>query len=73
MAVTIAKLNIICYSICIICIVAGVLFALYIIWGDVESRMAWKGFLTIAVFFLGSALTLSVNKMMTRTPARSLE
>ena len=61
-------LNIVCYTICIICIVAGVVFALILIWGDVDNEIAWKGFMTIGVFFLGSVLTLSVNKMLERSP-----
>ena len=60
-------LNTICYTICIICIVAGVLFSLILIWGDIENKIAWKGFMTIGVIFLASTLTLSVNRMMTRS------
>ena len=62
------RLNTICYTICIVCIVAGVVFALILIWGELENEIAWKGFMTIGVFFLGSALTLSVNKMLERKP-----
>ena len=60
------QLNLICYTICIVCVVAGIVFALTLIWGDLENKLAWKGFLTIGVFFLASALTLSVNKMIER-------
>ncbi|MBI1337970.1 MAG: hypothetical protein GC164_13560 [Phycisphaera sp.] len=58
------QLNTICYTLCIVCIVAGVVFALILIRGDIDNKIAWKGFMTIGVFFLASCLTLSVNKMM---------
>ncbi len=57
-------LNTVCYTICIVCIIAGVILALSLIWGGWENEFVWKGFLTIGVFFLASALTLSVNKMI---------
>ncbi len=63
---TLKHLNTICYTICIVCIVFGVILALTLIWGDWNNEFAWKGFMTIGVFFLGSALTLSVNQMIGR-------
>ncbi len=57
-------LNIVCYTICIICIVTGVLFALSLIWGDPESESVWKSLVTVGVLFLASALTLGINKMI---------
>ena len=59
-------LNTVCYTICIVCIIAGVLLSLVLIWGDIENKIAWKGFMTIGVFFLASTLTLSVNKVIER-------
>jgi hypothetical protein len=70
----IKKLNIICYTICIICIVISVVLCLMLIWGDFEREVIWKSFLTLTVFFLASALTLSVNKMIsspTATPDKT--
>lgn len=61
------QLNAICYTICVVCIIAGVLFALVLIWGEFASALAWKGFLTIGVFFLASALTLSINKTLAQS------
>ena len=60
------KLNIICYTVCIVCIIVGVVLTLLIIWIDVEREIAWKSFVTILVFFLASTLTLSVNKVIER-------
>lgn len=62
------SLNIICYTICIVCIIAGVTFALILIWGSLDNEFAWKGFCSIGVIFLGSALTLAVNTALDRTP-----
>ncbi len=59
------KLNKICFTICIVCIVAGSLLALAMIWLELqEEEFVWKSWLTIAVFFLASALTLSVSKAL---------
>ncbi len=66
------QLNLICYTICIVCIIAGIVFALTLIWGDINNKLAWKGSLTIGVFFIASALTLSVNKMIERPSDREL-
>jgi len=60
------ELNTICYTICIVCIIAGIGLALSLIWGDWENRIAWKGLMTVSVLFLGAALTLSVNKIIDR-------
>ena len=65
---TLKCLNTICYGICIVTTVLGAVFALLLIWGDVEDEMLWKGLLTIAVFFLVGAVTLSVNKMIEKKP-----
>ena len=65
---TLKQLNTICYTICIVCIIAGVVLALILIWGDVNSEIVWKGLMTIGVFMFGSAVTLSVNKMIERRP-----
>ena len=58
------KLNKICYTICIACIVLGVLFSILIIWGDVKGAVIWKSWITIAVFFCASLLTIGVNRIM---------
>lgn len=61
------KLNTVCFTICIICIVIGVVLALAIIWGDLENNdLVIKAWLTTGVFFLGGATTLSVSKTLGR-------
>ncbi|MSR61389.1 MAG: hypothetical protein EXS08_02925 [Planctomycetes bacterium] len=58
----IQKLNKACYTICIVCIVLGIVLSLAMIWGELsDDGVVLKSWLTIGVFFLGSALTLSVN------------
>ncbi len=59
------KLNKICFTICIICIVAGAVLSLAMIWLELQNeKFVWKSWLTIGVFFLASALTLSVSKTL---------
>jgi hypothetical protein len=55
-------LNKICFMICIVCIVVGVVFSLAIIWASISNEYIWKSYATIGVVFVGSALTLSVSK-----------
>lgn len=63
------KLNKICFTICIICIVAGSVLSLAMIWLELQDdKFVWKSWLTIGVFFLASALTLSVNKTLAWNP-----
>ncbi len=56
--------NRICYTICIICIVAGVVLGLLMIWGNRPDRDNWKYLATILVLFLASSLTISVNRLL---------
>jgi len=56
--------NRICYTVCIACIIAGVVFGLLIIWGEGHDRDRWKYLATIFVLFLASVLTLSVNRLL---------
>ena len=61
------KLNKICFTICIICIVAGTVLSLAMNWLELQDeKFLWKSWLTIGVFFLASALTLNVNKILAR-------
>ena len=58
-------LNKICFTICIVCIVLGTVLSLAMIWSEISDReFVWKSWLTIGVFFLASALTLSVSKAL---------
>ena len=59
------KLNVVCFTICIVCIVLGTVLALAMIWMEITDNVfVWKSWLTIGVFFLASALTLSVSKTL---------
>ena len=61
----IQKLNRICFTICIVCIVLGTVLAIAMIWTEIKNNeFVWKSWLTIGVFFLASALTLSVTKTL---------
>ena len=52
-----------CFTICIVCIVAGTFLSLVMIWADIrDNEFVWKSWMTIALFFLASALTLAVSK-----------
>lgn len=56
-------LNKVCFTICIVCIVMGAVLAMAMIWAEMQdNEFVWKSWLTIAVLFLSSALTLSVSK-----------
>jgi len=59
-------LNKICFMICIMCIVIGVLLGLVLIWATQDSEIVWKGLGTVAVVFFGSALTLAVSNTFTK-------
>ena len=53
----------ICFTICIVCIVAGTALSLVMIWAEIrDNEFVWKSWMTIAVSFVASALTLAVSK-----------
>jgi len=60
----IQNVNRICYTICITCIIAGVVFGLIVVWSDRQDRNQWKYLATIAILFFASLLTLSVNRFL---------
>ncbi len=63
LSVDLRALNKICFTICIVCIVLGTALSLVMIWGEIkDNSFVWKSWLTIGVFFLASALTLSVSR-----------
>ena len=57
-------LNRVCWTICIVCIVAGTVFSLSMIWGTYESEFLWKAWSSIAVLFCASTATLVVSKVV---------
>ena len=59
------KLNRICFTICILCIVAGTVLTLVMIWGELQDNATvWKCWLTLATFFLAAVLTMSVSRAL---------
>ncbi len=64
-------INRVCYTLCIVCIVAGVICGLLIIWAEGHDRDRWKYLATVIVLFLGSLMTLSVNRLLDRGRARA--
>lgn len=62
-------LNKLCFTVCIVCIVAGAVLSLAMIWFELQDeKVVWKSWLTIGVFFLASALTLSVSRTLAWKP-----
>jgi hypothetical protein len=57
-------LNRICWTICIVCIVAGTALSLSMIWGTYQSEFLWKGWTSIGVLFFASAATLIVSRVV---------
>ena len=58
-------INLICFVICLVCIVAGTTISILAIWGVVEKNyVVLKSLLTFGVIFLASLLTITVNKFM---------
>ncbi|MDP3980713.1 MAG: hypothetical protein Q8Q33_04790 [Chlamydiota bacterium] len=61
------KLNNICYSVCILCVIIGTGFSLYLVWTEKDlGAIAWKTLTTISILFFASAITLAVNKTMSQ-------
>ena len=59
-------LNTICWTICIICIVAGSALSLTMIWATFppESQFMWQAWTSVAVLFFASSATLIVSKVL---------
>lgn len=55
----------ICFAICILCIVAGMVLGMGIIWDWIDdSKLIRKSFMTLGLLFLASLLTLSVARKL---------
>ncbi|MCE9603749.1 MAG: hypothetical protein K8U03_02475 [Planctomycetia bacterium] len=63
---TLKIVNRICYTIAIVCIIAGVVYGLMLIWGDYWDKDAWKGLASLSVVLLGAVMTLSINQILLR-------
>ena len=58
----------ICFSICILCIVAATSVSILAIWNVVDdTALLWKSLSTLGVVFLASILTVTVDKIFSRT------
>ena len=57
-------LNRICWTLCIISILAGTALSFGMIWGKHDSEFLWKAWLSIGVLFFGSAATLVVSRLL---------
>lgn len=55
-------LNKVCFTICIVCIVLGVVTGLTMIWLPGENDTRWRLLATTGLVFLGAAATLSVSR-----------
>jgi hypothetical protein len=57
-------LNRVCFTICIICIVAGAALSLTMIWHKFESDFLMKSWSSMGVLFFASAATLVVSRVV---------
>jgi hypothetical protein len=63
-------LNKVCFTICIVCIVLGVVTALTMIWMPGDNDTRWRLLATTGIVFLGAAATLSVTRTYGVRPRR---
>jgi hypothetical protein len=55
----------ICFTVCILCIVVGMLLGIGVIWDWIDdSALIRKSFMTLGLLFLASLLTLSVARKL---------
>lgn len=57
-------LRLVCFTICILCIVVAVVLSLFLIWGSGEPGTLWRSLASLGVFFLASLLTMGVVSMV---------
>ena len=60
------RVNRIAFWLAIVSIIAGTLFAMTLVWVDVENEVVWRCFMTVGILFCASCLTLAVNGMIRR-------
>lgn len=56
------NLNKICFTICIVCIVVGVVLGLVMVWTPGVSEVLWRLMATVGIVFLGASATLTVSR-----------
>jgi len=57
-------LNKICWTICIVCIVAGTALSFTMIWATLDNEFVWKAWASMGVLFFASGATLVVSKAL---------
>jgi hypothetical protein len=57
-------ITIICFTICIVCILAAVVVSLFLIWGTGDIGTLWKSLVSIGVFFLASLVMIGVTTIV---------
>jgi hypothetical protein len=58
-------INLICFAVCLICIIAGTTISLLAIWGVFETSYVFlRSLSTLGVIFLASIFTITVNKII---------
>ena len=57
-------ITIICFTICIVCILAAVVVSLFFIWGTGDIGTLSKSLVSIGVFFLASLVTIGVTTIV---------
>jgi hypothetical protein len=61
----ITVINVICFAVCLVCIVAGATISILAIWGVFEtSHVFLRSLSTLGVIFLASVFTITVNKLI---------
>ena len=61
------KINVICFTVAIVCIALGSLFGLALVWLDVPGEFVWRCFLSLGIFFGASMLAgFAVNVLAGR-------
>jgi hypothetical protein len=61
-----SQLNKVCFTICAVTIVLGVALGLAMIWGNVDSEIAWKTIATLVLLFVSGAAAGGVNTFFQR-------
>ena len=57
------RLNIICFTLSIVCVILGSMLAISMIWIEYPNQFLYKSWSTIGVVFLASIITLIVSKI----------
>jgi hypothetical protein len=64
MVIEFSKIDKICYVVSLLSVLTGVATGVLLVWGPKGSDLVWKLFGTSVILFLGSILTLQLNRLM---------